>query len=258
MYLHSLFRNVPAAERVALVARSELRSFRRNETVLRMDEWTDKVYFVASGLLRVVVGGNGGSAAVTTDFVRPRDLFLSPTLDEARYQSMANLVAALPSSVYLIPAAALHDICARHPSVALELLELTVKRMTIIRSQLRRISSLTSETLVARVLYELTQLAPADTGGFDKRISQAVIASYAGLSREVVNKTMREMENRGLLWKDEHGIHVVADFASTDHGSFESLEPHSASDEREGDTPFIAPDELDLLRTAGERGPGAK
>ena len=172
MYLHSLFRNVPAAERAALVARSELRSFRRNETVLRMDEWTDKVYFVASGLLRVVVGGNGGSAGVTTDFVRPRDLFLSPTLDEARYQSMANLVAALPSSVYLIPASALHDICARHPSVALELLELTVKRMTIIRSQLRRISSLTSETLVARVLYELTQLAPAR----HRRLRQAHLA----------------------------------------------------------------------------------
>ena len=137
-------------------------------------------------------------------------------------------------------------------------LELTVKRMTIIRSQLRRISSLTSETLVARVLYELTQLAPADTGGFDKRISQAVIASYAGLSREVVNKTMREMENRGLLWKDEHGIHVVADFASTDHGSFESLEPHAAGDEREGDTPFIAPDELDLLRAEGEDEPDTK
>jgi len=69
---------------------------------------------------------------------------------------------------------------------------------------------------------------------------------------------MREMENRGLLWKDEHGIHVVADFASTDHGSFESLEPHAAGDEREGDTPFIAPDELDLLRAEGEDEPDTK
>ena len=63
------------------------------------------------------------------------------------------------------------------------------------------------------------------------------------------------MESRGLLWKDEHGIHVVADFASTDHGSFESLEPRVPGDERDEAAPF---DDLDLLKALGERGSSAK
>jgi hypothetical protein len=99
-----------------------------------------------------------------------------------------------------------------------------MQRMGMLRGQLRRISSLSAEVLVSRVLYELTQLAPTGSGGYDKRITQAVIASYSGLSREVVNKTMRDMENRGLVWRDEHGIHVPPDFASTDFGDLLQIE----------------------------------
>ena len=62
-------------------------------------------------------------------------------------------------------------------------------------------------------LHQLTQLAPVREGGYDKRISQSMIASYSGLSREVVNKTMRDMEQRGLLRRDAHAVHVMHTFA---------------------------------------------
>jgi len=63
------------------------------------------------------------------------------------------------------------------------------------------------------VLHQLTQLARVREGGYDKRISQSMIASYSGLSREVVNKTMRDMEQRGLLRSDAHAVHVMHTFA---------------------------------------------
>jgi CRP-like cAMP-binding protein len=218
MYLHPLLHNVSTAERKALIQCSELRSYRRNELVLHADEWTDRIYCVTSGLLRVVVHGGGNNGDVTTDFIRRWDFFHGPSLGEDRYQAVPTLIAALPSSVYLVPVAAMRGLCAKHPDVALGLLELAMQRLGMLRGQLRRISSLSAEVLVSRVLYELTQLAPGGSGGYDKRITQSVIASYSGLSREVVNKTMRDMESRGLVWRDEHGIHVPSDFASTDFG----------------------------------------
>ena len=117
-------------------------------------------------------------------------------------------------------------LCAAHPEISLKLLEMAMKRLSAMRGQLRRISSLPSEDLVGRVLHQLSQLAPSTSGGYDKRITQAVIASYAGLSREVVNKAMRNMEDRGLVRRDEHGLHVSADFAATD---FEPLPPEIGS-----------------------------
>ena len=90
--------------------------------------------------------------------------------------------------------------------------------MNVLRRQIRRISSLSSEEMVGRVLHKMTQIAPAGHEAYDKRVTQGVIASYAGVSREVVNRTMREMERRGVLLRDSQGVHVPQDFAGTDFG----------------------------------------
>ncbi|MGJ7558792.1 Crp/Fnr family transcriptional regulator [Variovorax sp. RB3P1] len=221
MYLNPLFANLPHEERVALVRTSELRSYRRNEVVLVAGSESDRIFCVANGLLRVV--GHGGDRAqpvdVTTDFIRQGDFFIGPSLAEDTYRSRNTLVAALPSSVHLIPIVTLRALCVSRPEVSIGLLDLAIRRMAVMRAQLRHLSALSTEDVVSRVLHQLTVLAPASTGAFDKRISQAVIASYTGLSREVVNKTMRDMEQRGLVRRDDGGVHVPADFASTDFGN---------------------------------------
>ncbi|WP_198083845.1 Crp/Fnr family transcriptional regulator [Variovorax sp. E3] len=258
MYLHPLIANVPPAERAALVQCSELRSYRRNDIVVMADDWTDHIYCVASGLLRVVAHGREDGGDVTTDFIRQDDFFLGPSFAEDRYQAMQTLIAALPSSVYLVPVAAVRKLCSVYPEVAIGLLGLAMKRMAVIRGQLRRISALSSEDLVSRVLHQLTQLAPAVTGGYDKRITQSVIASYSGLSREVVNKTMRDMENRGLVRRDEHGVHVAADFATTDFGGLLPIEENLSHIAPRQAGPMFAPDMLepprDLRGGAGKSG----
>lgn len=256
MYLHPLLHNVTTAERKALIQCSELRSYRRNEVVVDADQWTDRIYCVTSGLLRVVVHGSGNGGDVTTDFIRRWDFFHGPSLGEDRYQSVSTLIAALPSSVYLVPVSALRELCSRHPEVTLGLLELAMQRMGMLRGQLRRIASLSAEVLVSRVLYELTQLAPAGSGGYDKRITQAVIASYSGLSREVVNKTMRDMESRGLVWRDEDGIHVPDDFASTDFGGLLPIEQSLSNVEPRQTQPRFSSELFTAAKRAGEDEPG--
>ena len=249
MYLHPLIASVPPADRAALIRSSELRSYRRNETVLLADTWTDSIYCVASGLLRAV------DRDVTTDFIRRGDFFLGPSLGEDRYQTTSTLVAALPSSVYLMPIAAIRRLCSTYPEVTIGLLEVAMKRITMIRGQLRRISSLSAENLVGRVLHELTQLAPAGTGGYDKRITQAVIASYSGLSREVVNKTMRDLESRGLVRRDEKGIHIPPNFASTDFGSLLPEAQDASAAEAQEAHPMIDPELFTMPEDAGNAGP---
>jgi CRP/FNR family cyclic AMP-dependent transcriptional regulator len=242
MYLNPLFANVSQAERVALVRTSELRSYRRNEVVLAAGSESDRIYCVASGLLRVVEHGSGRAQPVdvTTDFIRQDEFFIGPSMAQDAYLARHTLVAALPTSVHLVPIVALRALCSSYPEVAIGLLELAIKRMAVMRNQLRRMSALSTEDVVSRVLHQLTVLAPASTGAFDKRISQSVIASYAGLSREVVNKTMRDMEHRGLVRRDDQGVHVPANFASTDFGSLLPVEKNLAQAEpRQVDPVFL-------------------
>jgi len=83
-----------------------------------------------------------------------------------------------------------------------------------------------------------------------------VIASYSGLSREVVNKTMRDMESRGLVRRDEHGVHVQPDFAATDFGGLLPLEQNLSSVEPRQHDPMLPPEFFDLPRTRREAEPG--
>ena len=231
MYLHPLIATLPDSERALFVQSTELRDYRRNDVVLAVDQTSEHVYCVASGLLRVVVhGSDSGSEGVTTDFVSKDDFFFGTSIKQDSFVAQSTLIAALPSSVYLIPVSVLRRTCTLFPQVAVGLVESALKRISMVHGQLRRISSLSPVELVGRVLHELTHLAPAGPGGYDKRITQAVIASYAGLSREGVNKAMRELENRGLVRRDDEGVLVPPEFASTDFGT---LAPHAENGDGE-------------------------
>lgn len=216
MYLHPLLISVLPEDRTELVQQSALRSYRRGDVVMDVDAAAECVYCVADGLLRVTVSGGGSGEDITSDFIKRDEFFLSSAFNEPEYRGGTSLVAALPSSVYVVPWEAMQRLCSKYPDVMMGLLKAGIKRTAMLRKQLRRISSSSSEPLISRVLHELTQLAPID-GGFDKRITQAVIASYSGLSREQVNKTMRDFESRGLVKKDGHAIHVPSEFASSDY-----------------------------------------
>jgi CRP-like cAMP-binding protein len=216
MYLHPLLSTVPPDERLELVHHIEVRTFRRNEVVMPQDDPTECLYCVGDGLLRVVVADTLGNEDVTTDFVKRDELFLASAFEETRTKSGTSLIAALPSSVQIVPWRELHRLCSKYPEVLFGLMRLEAKRTVMLRKQLRRVSCSASEALVSRTLHELTQLAPVGTSGYDKRITQVVIASYTGLSREQVNKTMREFESQGLVEKDGAAVRVPPQFAYSD------------------------------------------
>jgi len=204
------------AERTKLCETTRLRSYKRSEVVLAAGDSTDQIYCVASGLLRVAALNERHVSEMTTELIGPNDLFFDLSIREDSYRSKQTLIAALPSSVYLVPIAEIRALCARHPEIALGLLGLAMKRMSTLRCQFHRISVRTAEDSVLRVLQQLTRLAPAGEQGYDKRITQSLIASYSGLSREVVNKTMRDFELRGVVRRDDDGVHVVNDLGATD------------------------------------------
>lgn len=140
--MHTLVAGLPHADRAALVEASELRSYGCDETVLATGEWTDRLYCVASGLLRVVIHGRSSSGDVVTDFIRQDEFFLGPSLSESRYRARQTLVAAQPSSVYLVPVSVMRVLCEQRPEVAVKLLGAAIKRMSAMRGQLRRDAAL--------------------------------------------------------------------------------------------------------------------
>lgn len=216
MHLHPLTSSLPSYEREKLRAVVAFKSYKRNQRVLARGQHASSIYCVATGLLRVTPNGRSGEKDVTTDFIRPNEFYLPPSFREDEFESPATVLAALPTIVRVIPLKSVRALFTKHPTVLMGLLEYEAKRVEILRSRLGRAAMSSTEEIVGCVLHELTQLAPSRNGGYDKRITQAIIASYVGISRELVNKTMKDMEHRGLIIKDEHGVRVHSNFSFID------------------------------------------
>ncbi|MBB1603802.1 Crp/Fnr family transcriptional regulator [Variovorax sp. UMC13] len=198
MYLHPLTRHLPQFERDDLQKLVSIKSYKRNQRLLANGEKSERILCVASGLLRVSLVCNDGGGEVITDFVRREEFFLPQVLQNDDFDSAATVVAALPSDVYEIPLSAVRALCIKYPYFTIGLLEHESKRLGALRMQLQRVTTCPTEKLIDCVMHELAKIAPSEGGGYDKRISQANIASYAGVSREVVNKKMKSIESRGL------------------------------------------------------------
>ena len=239
MYIHPLFASVPETARKAVGDASALSSFRRNEVILESGQKTDTVYCVASGLVRVVSTGSSEESELTTNFLRPDDIHVGANItDSDSCVSEVRLVAALPSSLYLLPRRYLRTLCEHYPKVTLRLLEFKLRQIDDMRRQMRRVATLSAEQIITRALYDLARECKDGTRVLDKRIPQSVFASYAGLARQDVNKVFKDMEGRGLLERvDQTYVLSRAVGASTDFGDLEREEK-----KEELATPYAAAD----------------
>lgn len=245
LYIHPLLSSLPDAVRKFVSDASPLRSYRKGEVVLAMNESTAYSFCVAAGLLRIVSEGST-DADLTTGFLKPDEIYVGRKLTNGNTElSDVRLVAALPSSVYLVPRSHLRKLCEQYPIVGLRLLDVTLEKNGMLHRQIRRVATLSAEQIVARALYDLTQPGPDGSRAIDKRIPQSVIASYAGLSRPVVNRVFKDFEGRGLLQRGEDSLVLSSEIgASTDFGVLGEEVPLPAASEAQ----YAAPD-LDLMRS---------
>lgn len=210
MLIHPLLSGVPPAVRMQVAPFVRLRHFRRNEVLLHVDEPRDFLYAVASGLIRVAVPrGADEMEWTTTDFLGINSIYLdAPRGLGASGCSTTALVAVLPSAVYTLPVRVLLRLCEQHPSVALKLVGLQLDVASALRRHVARLDTLPAQEMVGSVLEDLARLAPEGNNSVSKRVSQSVIASYAGLSRGVVNKAINDMEEMGRLSKSGNSIRI--------------------------------------------------
>ena len=157
MYIHPILSSLAQPVRKAVGDASTSHSFRKGEVVLDAGQESENAYCVASGLIRVVSAGSS-EADLTTNFLKPDDIHIGTGLCSAEhFVSDVRLVAALPSSLYIVPRRHLRKLCETYPQVALQLLDMKITRIGAMRRQMRRIATLSAEQIVTHVLHDLVQ-----------------------------------------------------------------------------------------------------
>jgi CRP-like cAMP-binding protein len=144
------------------------------------------------------------------DFVIPGDfcdpgIFVTPVAE-------FSLTTITPCTYTPVAGSTLLDLVAGSPRIGAMLWWLEAQEQSLLRDHLLAIGRMNAEERLARLIHELWSrmknvgLAVAD--GFEWPVNQEVIADATGLSVVHVNRTLRRLENAGIIQRSSHVYHV--------------------------------------------------
>ena len=162
------------------------------------------MYFIISGVVNVHKASTEGKEQVMNMAVSGESLN-----DVSTYNgnpTAANMLAMTPVILYKIKKKDMRVILQKHPQVALNALKVLAERVRRDSSLVRDLSFTQVTGRLAKML--LKYFAGSETDAWP-RLTQHDMAAIVGTTREVVNRSLRDMEEKGAIRLERHGIVII-------------------------------------------------
>lgn len=180
------------------------KSYDRGAMIALEGEMAEALYFVASGAVKVFKTSADGKEQ-TLAIIRPEETFNEvPVFDGDA--SPASAQAMTPVSLYGISRNDIENILRGYPSMAINVIKVMAGRL---RHLVTLVEDLSFRQVVGRVAKILLENA-ADGASPGPRFTQRDMAAMAGTAREVVSRSLKTLEEKGIIKIDRHRI-VIKD-----------------------------------------------
>jgi CRP-like cAMP-binding protein len=194
-----LFRGLPAEVLERIAGLAVQRSFRGGEIVFSQGDPGDALYAVVNGKIRISAGAADGRE-ISLNIMEPGDTFGEIALLDGGTRT-ATATASIPTELVSIRRDHFTALLEREPRVALELLRLCGERLRWTSGLVEDAALLNASARLAKRLLSLGQLHGQRTPtGLKLGISQEDLATFLGVSRQVVNQYLQGWKARG--WVD--------------------------------------------------------
>ena len=186
---------VPEADLVALAAACRDRSFPAGQVILQQDALGDSLYVLIDGQVKVVLIGEDGREVILS-VLGAGAVFGEMSLldDEPR---SAHVISMTPCNVLTLHRLAFRERLYASPDLCMAVLAGLSKRLRRADERIRALSLLDVNGRVAHLL--LQQAADAGSDAFPRRLTHQTMAELIGASRETVSRTLRHLEERGVV-----------------------------------------------------------
>lgn len=194
------FASLTSQEAELFAAELPVRKFSARDLVFREGEAATGFYFLDAGKARIFHSGPEGREQAFR-LVLPGDTFGEvPALDGE--PSPANVEVLEPSEVVLIPTKALFALMEHRPQVAVRLLHHLARRLRLFTQLVEQIGQQTVRARLCRYLFQLAREEGAPAAGgilVQRTLTQQDLASLLGSVREVVSRTLKGLEDEGIV-----------------------------------------------------------
>jgi CRP-like cAMP-binding protein len=175
----------------------------RGETILLEGEPARALYFVASGVVKIFTTSPEGKEQILS-IVRPGESFndisvFDHGLNPAAAQAMGEVV------LYGIGKQEIDEILKQHPQMALNVIKVMA---TKIRQLVSLVEDLSFRRVVSRVAKILLEYGSEKTEP-RAHLTQQEIAAMAGTAREVVGRSLKNLEESGTIRMESRKVVIT-------------------------------------------------
>jgi CRP/FNR family transcriptional regulator len=180
------------------------RQAERGEFILLESETADRLYFVISGIVKVFKTSAEGKEQIL-QLIRPGDSFNDvPIFDGGPNPASAQAMG--PVVLYSIKKSDISSMMRNHPQVALNVAQVLSQKL---RNLVSLVEDLSFKHVTARLAKILLEYA-GDGSAPRQRLTQQEMAGIAGTAREIIGRSLKELEGEGVIRLDHHRI-VITD-----------------------------------------------
>src|SRR5881394_61176 len=178
----------------------------KNAVVLTEGEMGDSLYMIQSGKVKVFIGDQEGREMILK-ILGPGDFFGEMSMIDKQPRSAS--VTTLESAVFLVLSHTAFEKCVEKiPRIANMVMRVLATR---VREADRKIGTLAMMDVYGRVASTLLELAVNDNGKMivGEKLSQQDLANMVGASREMVNRILKDLAERGFISIESKSITII-------------------------------------------------
>jgi CRP-like cAMP-binding protein len=190
-------------EELALLAgRMIERRYAKGEMILLEGEPCQGLYLVREGQVRIFKLSPEGREQVLR-YCGPGQSFNEVAVFD-RGPNPANVVAASPCTLWIVPGAVLLDLLRTRPELALAIIQNLGARLRHLVGLVEDLSLRHVSTRLAKLLLET-----ASAGQTPRSLTQQEMAARVGTVREMIGRSLKQLEARGLIQIQSGRIVIV-------------------------------------------------
>jgi len=182
------------------------KSYPRSAVVLTEGEMGDSLYMIQTGKVKVFIGDEDGREIILK-ILGPGDFFGEMSMIDKQPRS-ASVTTLEASTFHILSHAAFANCIEQAPRIANFVMRVLAQR---VREADRKIGTLALMDVYGRVASTLLELAVYNNGVLmvGEKLSQQDLANMVGASREMVNRILKDLSDRGFITVESKSITII-------------------------------------------------
>ncbi len=176
----------------------------RGEIVLLEGEPSGALFFVIEGVVKVFKTSPEGKEQILS-IVRPGEAFNDVAAFDGGVNP-ASVQAMGPALLYGLSRNDLMKVVTGHPQFASNIVRMLARRL---RQMVALVEDLSFRPVIGRVAKILLQYATDNNADPRPRLTQQDIAAMAGTAREVVGRSLKTLEEDGIIRLEKHRVVIT-------------------------------------------------